>query len=944
MWFTREAQQHHRRCWLVVGATGVAAWAPEPSLSVRLGFNTMLEVHRCRQIEWAPSAVVALATSVNGAAVAVARENGAIEIWIVAAGSLGWHCQLTIPGRQGAAISSLVWCQSLEVNASPLGRLFSSGLDGLVTEWDLQTLQPKAVVESMGGSVWQLAAEHMDAVVPKGLDGSPSSRIRGSEESDSEDESSSSGSDSDDEPGRGAQRVALACEDGVVRIFEVATAQQGLVYQKSFPRVKGRILSVAWTWDGGRLVAGGSDGCIRCWDITNTREIYRVTAGIGGKGKNSDLCIWSLLVLRNGDIVSGDSSGSTQFWDGQLGTLLQAQTRHDADVLALAASHDNVFAAGADGKVVQFQNLAESQRLDPDAIDIARGSSGEKWVYVGSKRTHTHEVKALAIATPIVAPIVFAGKTGVKMNRQEKRKARAKGPKGKSKLGPNDHRKWARPQTAMLISGGNDAKLFTYPANGFLSFHPHDVCPSPERPFIQLAKQSTLDGGSLLMAQHSNRVDIWKIYSNGSTASQPANGSSSGNGHSVLGKRKWEGDADDDSSVSEPKSNGHSSGYPGSKALVLHSNGHVPTQNWQRKMHVERPGNHFGKSPGTPPALLATIKINSSEHIVCSAISGDGRLVAFSDSQRPRLYELEPKIASMGGERGSFHIRRKKLPAVIQAAHCMVFSADSSRLLIAGPRGLIWVVDSRSSEVIHTFHVSSHDNLGWADGIVKVMCTSSDGQWLAASSSSGQIAVFNLEVLRHQWTVPVLDGTPATAMVFHPGSNNVLIVSSAANQIHALDVEVKAPGEWSKRNGACIAKKMQDFPGSIIGLSLPSTPTSTSIIAYSSRAMCHIDFSQPIGDEVEGMQEDAVVEKVVGNGKVHVGSNGNGNGHGAVLKVSSRSSKARESKSLVVVNMKDLVLFLGHTGPNSVLIVEKPWLEVIRQFPAPVSTRHVYGS
>lgn len=54
----------------------------------------MLEVHRCRQIEWSPSAVVALATSVNGAAVAVARENGAIEIWSVAAGSLGWHCQL----------------------------------------------------------------------------------------------------------------------------------------------------------------------------------------------------------------------------------------------------------------------------------------------------------------------------------------------------------------------------------------------------------------------------------------------------------------------------------------------------------------------------------------------------------------------------------------------------------------------------------------------------------------------------------------------------------------------------------------------------------------------------------------------------------------------------------------------------------------------------------
>lgn len=60
-----------------------------------------------------------------------------------------------------------------------------------------------------------------------------------------------------------------------------------------------------------------------------------------------------LFCCRNGDIVSGDSSGSTQFWDGQLGTLLQAHTRHKADVLALAASpsHRSVFAAGADGQV-----------------------------------------------------------------------------------------------------------------------------------------------------------------------------------------------------------------------------------------------------------------------------------------------------------------------------------------------------------------------------------------------------------------------------------------------------------------------------------------------------------------------------------------------------------------------------------------------------------------
>ena len=285
----------------------------------------------------------------------------------------------------------------------------------------------------------------------------------------------------------------------------------------------------------------------------------------------------------------------------------------------------------------------------------------------------------------------ISGKPGAKMSRQERQKRRANQTREKSKSGPKDHRKWAREQTAMLVSGGNDAKLFTYPANGFLSFHPHDVCLSPGRPFIQLAKQSALDGGTLLMAQHSNRVDIWKIHSNDSTASQSANGSNSGNGHYVLGKRKWEGDSDDDSSVSEPTSNGHSSGGSGSKAMIVHSNGHLSTQNGQLKHHAEKIRKHVGKSPGTPPAFLATIKVNSSEQIVCSAISGDGRLVAFADSQRPRLYELEPKMASMGGERGSVHIRRKKLPAVLQAAHCMIFSADSSRLLVAGPQGHIWV-------------------------------------------------------------------------------------------------------------------------------------------------------------------------------------------------------------------------------------------------------------
>lgn len=108
--------------------------------------------------------------------------------------------------------------------------------------------------------------------------------------------------------------------------------------------------------------------------------------------------------------------------------------------------------------------------------------------------------------------------------------------------------------------------------------------------------------------------------------------------------------------------------------------------------------------------------------------------------------------------------------------------------------------------------------------------------------------------------------------------------------------------------------------------------------------MCHIDLSQPIGEEaaplVEKMTENG--SDAVDNRKGHAGVNGNGNGNGVLAGVN-YSSNNGESKSLVVVNLKNPVLFLGHTGRNSVLIVERPWIEVLRQFPAPVS-RHIYGN
>lgn len=75
-----------------------------------------------------------------------------------------------------------------------------------------------------------------------------------------------------------------------------------------------------------------------------------------GSTTEVESCIWSVLVLPDGTMVSGDSAGAVQLWDSQHGTLLQAFHQHKADVLSVAASGDGntVFATGIDTQVHTF--------------------------------------------------------------------------------------------------------------------------------------------------------------------------------------------------------------------------------------------------------------------------------------------------------------------------------------------------------------------------------------------------------------------------------------------------------------------------------------------------------------------------------------------------------------------------------------------------------------
>uniref|UniRef100_A0A8C4ZZD9 UTP4 small subunit processome component n=1 Tax=Gadus morhua TaxID=8049 RepID=A0A8C4ZZD9_GADMO len=288
------------------------------------------KVHRVRFFDYMPSAISAMAFNVHTERLAVARADGTVEIY-----NFADNCfqEKVIPGKDGRTVEALCWAGQ---------RLFSTGLNGEIVEYDLENLRSKYTVEAYGGPVWTISSNS-----------------------------------------QGTQ-LAVGCEDGTVKIFELV--EDSIQFQSNFDRLKSRVLSLSWHPSGTQIAAGTMD-MIRVFNVTTGHATQRMMVDrAAGANKKKEVAVWSVVFLSDNTVISGDSAGKVQVWDSQMGTLIRTHLVTKWDVMALAVSRDesSLLAGTSEGSVVQFQFI--SARLDqPD----------KEWQRTRTLRSHSHDVRAL---------------------------------------------------------------------------------------------------------------------------------------------------------------------------------------------------------------------------------------------------------------------------------------------------------------------------------------------------------------------------------------------------------------------------------------------------------------------------------------------------------------------------------------------------------------------
>ncbi|XP_068081121.1 U3 small nucleolar RNA-associated protein 4 homolog [Anabrus simplex] len=289
------------------------------------------KAHNVRFYDLEPRAIHCMAFEPQHRKLALSRSDHSVEVWDISSTP---HMECWIPNLKDVSVEALGWCNT---------RLFSTGLQGFVVEYDLSSLMKKYEVPVTSGPAWCLDVS------------------------------------------RDHSHLAVGTEDGYINIFKVT--EDGLEFVKILDRQEGRVLCLAWDASGEAIVTGSID-TVRIWNVHKGHAVHRMTTG--RNERNRETIVWCLAVTDDFTIISGDSRGKLSFWNGQMGTLIESFPTHLADILCLSVSDDqkSVYCSGVDPLIVCFACVQ---------VRVANGERS-RWVKSVQRRVHEHDVRALACA------------------------------------------------------------------------------------------------------------------------------------------------------------------------------------------------------------------------------------------------------------------------------------------------------------------------------------------------------------------------------------------------------------------------------------------------------------------------------------------------------------------------------------------------------------------
>lgn len=646
-----------------------------------------LKVHLARFVEYQPQIVTAMAYEDETQTLAVARGSGDIELWRTVAPR--WHPVGTLTGSSSSQIRSVCWVR----RDGELPRLFSGSLDGAITEWSLLSLGPVSVTDSQGGSVWCLAVSHS------------------------------------------GERLAAACHDGGVRVFEAPekvpglASVDGVVFLQLLPRHPGVALSVAWGPGDRVLVTGDSHGVVRVWQLGKERsgapptvQTISVASNTGAGGMKKAALLWAVAAHSDMTVWAADSKGNTHVIDARMGLVVKRfVAHHGSDVLALATHGLNdCFSAGVDGRVVHYRRVSSVSSVSSVSAPSPPAQMCGQWVQAGAARLHSHDIRCLCLAGQFYS----VGGTDQKAADFESGKLVLKAHQSSSRVEPLNLRRLHH----CLVSAGLDTQLclYTYDlpeesevgqatqalrAATRLPPWPLQSCIHVSAPITQTVHElKTCEVRMLACHLQSMEVWRWKVTRRGSLP-MAGGGPVSADMH-----REW---ADKD-------------------------------REW-----VEEP--RYAVRIQTAP---------DGGRVACGAVSADGAWIGCGLSKRFALYQLADKPD------GSVDVAKCVLPKSLQntGVRALVFLHDSSCVALAQTSGHILVVDLESKQVVETIQVLQEEASGLLTnasaaarpkhseeddgeggrvgprGGVTRMCVSDDGRWLAAVELGGQVRVWRLSL------------------------------------------------------------------------------------------------------------------------------------------------------------------------------------------------------